>query len=786
MNEKDLELLEFQKIREILAGFTSFSASQALALQLQPSSNYDLISQQLGQSAEAQRLLSLQPEFSIKEASDISEVAHLAARGKIIDPQDMIKVQDTLAATHYIRANLRQRAEELPLLWDIADQIIEMPHLKEHISKSISGKGEILDSASTLLSYLRVESKDLRQQLLGRLESIIASPNGQSCIQEDFVTEREGRYVIPLKIESRTEIKGIVHDISNTGATAFVEPWATVEMGNRIREITAEEKREIERILTNISNEIGASEADLSNNVNLIAELDLALAKARYAKKANAVEPKVGLIGGNNNLKLDNARHPLLTEKATPLSLEIGKDYSILVITGPNTGGKTVALKTAGLLTLMTQSGMPIPASEKTFIPIFDGIFTDIGDEQSIEQTLSTFSWHMSNIVRILQSSGKRSLVLLDELCTSTDPKEGAALAQAILLHCLSKETKVIATTHYSELKFSAHATPGMQNASLDFDPVTLAPTYHLTMGIPGGSNALAIASQLGLPPDIIASAQGNLNQSTQHIEALLADLQKEKQDITSLRKSLDRNNKTAEEIKVHLESELQKLKVKEQNILREMRDKLTEETVELQREIRRTTSELKKTRSRENLAQAQKAQKTSQDQSDRLDSQLKTSQVEIPSEPAATGKIGIDDKVWLPDMEMWGTVLSLREEDRHIEVQVGHAKLSMRLERVCKPEQPTEIASPKPPFVRLKATMTASLELDLRGKRADAVSPELDRYLNDASIAHLTQVRIIHGFGTGTVRQIVRDMLATHPLVKSFRQGEQNEGGDGVTMATL
>ena len=392
-----------------------------------------------------------------------------------------------------------------PSLWDIADRIVELPALENEIGRCITPTGEIMDSASAKLGELRHRLKETRQQLLDRLEAIMRSPRGRRFIQASFVAEREGRYVIPVKSESRKEIRGIVHDISNTGATVFVEPWTTVEMGNEMRELTIEETREVERILLELSTEIGAHEAEISQDVELLAELDLILAKARFAGKFKAAEPHIATDGV---LRLDNARHPLLKGKAVPLSMEIGQDYSILVITGPNTGGKTVALKTIGLLTLMAQAGMPIPASEESSIPIFDGVFSDIGDEQSIEQTLSTFSSHMGNIVRIIGASTEKSLVLLDELGTSTDPNEGAALARAILLHFLSRKTIAVATTHYSDLKIFAHTTPGLRNASLDFNPVTLAPTYHLTMGIPGGSNALAIASQLGLPPEIVSKAR--------------------------------------------------------------------------------------------------------------------------------------------------------------------------------------------------------------------------------------------------------------------------------------
>ena len=355
--------------------------------------------------------------------------------------------------------------------------------------------------------------REVRQEVLTHLQAIITSPRGRKIVQEPIITEREGRYVIPVKVESRRQIKGIVHDVSNTEATVFIEPWTTTDTQNELRQLVAEEKDEIERILRTLSAEAGAFEGEITRNIELIAEIDLALAKARYAREAKATEPIIVAAARSAKaegaepggvLRLVEARHPLLKKKAVPLSVEIGRDFSVLVITGPNTGGKTVALKTIGLLSLMAQAGLPIPAQAESRIPVFDGVYADIGDEQSIEQTLSTFSWHIGNIVHIINNATAQSLVLLDELGTNTDPGEGSALGRSILLHFLSQRTMAVATTHYTELKALAHATDGMENAALDVDPVTMAPTYHLTVGIPGGSNALATASRLGLPEEIV------------------------------------------------------------------------------------------------------------------------------------------------------------------------------------------------------------------------------------------------------------------------------------------
>jgi len=784
VDDKSLEMLEFPKIKEILANHTSFSASRQLALNLQPSSNPATISQLLSQSAEARHLLTLEPDFSVRGAFDVRESVQLAARSKVLEPRLLLEIQTTLAAARYVRNSLKKVSKESPSLWDIADHIVELPALESEIGRCITPTGEIMDSASAKLGELRRGLKATRQQLLDRLEAIMRSPRGRRFIQEAFIAEREGRYVIPVKSESRKEIRGIVHDISNTGATVFVEPWTTVEIGNELRELTIEETREVERILLELSTEVGAHEAEISQDVELLAEIDLILAKARYAGRVKAAEP---VIATDGMLRLVNARHPLLKGKAVPLSVEIGQDYSILVITGPNTGGKTVALKTIGLLTLMAQAGMPIPASEESSIPVFDGVFSDIGDEQSIEQTLSTFSSHMGNIVRIIGASTEKSLVLLDELGTSTDPNEGAALARAILLHFLSRKTMAVATTHYSDLKIFAHTTPGLRNASLDFDPVTLAPTYHLTMGIPGGSNALAIASQLGLPPEIISKARDMLSQDTQGIETLLRDMMGEKQRMESLRSALEKETNEAEKLRGRLEHELKESKQREQGMLREAKERLAEQADDLQRQIRDTASELKKTKSQESIEEAKKALASVREQLKSEKWKVEPVRSDETEETVEAGKIAVGDRVWLRDMELWGNVLSLPDSEGQFEVQVGQTRLRLNMDNVEKVMPPSGKELPLAQAVKKDLSpKPRSYELDLRGKRAEEVGPELDGYLNDVSVANFSQVRIIHGFGIGVVRQIVRDILASHPLVKSFRPGGKGEGGDGVTVVEL
>jgi DNA mismatch repair protein MutS2 len=789
MDDKSLEMLEFPRIREILAGYTSFSASRELAMTLKPLHDYEQISRLLRQTAEARRLLTMDRGFSIGSTLDIREKVRLAALEGILEPLSLLEVQQTLAALHELRRYLKSIAEDFPLLWNIAEGIVELQQIEKDIAGCLDPAGEVLDTASPALASIRQQLRDTRGQILERLETIIKSPRGQRILQEDVITEREGRYVILVKIEHRHDIKGIVHDISNTNATVFMEPTVAVGLGNAIRELVIEERREVERILRLLSAEVGAHSDDIVRSIELTAELDLVLAKARYARRIQAVEPVIinsASAGGGDGrentffVKLVDARHPLLGDKAVPFSLEFGHNFSVIVITGPNTGGKTVTLKTIGLLSLMAQAGMPIPAAGESQLPLFDGIFADIGDEQSIEQTLSTFSWHMGNIVRIIGRATGESLVLLDELGTSTDPTEGSALARAILRHFLSRGTLTVATTHYSDLKAFAHTTPGLENASLEFDPATLAPTYHLTVGMPGGSNAMATAARLGLPPEIIKDARSMLTEGSQELEALLANLMEEKQKIASIESDLMAERDDFARRNVELSDELKRLKTEERKAKQEARDTIVQEAAELHKEIRQAAAELRKKKSAATVEQARHTLNRVREQLDTVVWQPIAG--ETPEEE--TGIIKIGDTVRIKEAGLIATVLSLSEESQEVEVQAGRTKMRLSLNGVVKT---TPVSTDKTiALTKIPPARRVSMELDLRGKRADEVEPALDAYLNDAVQSSITEARIIHGIATGTVRSIVREFLASHPLVKSFRPGERDEGGDGATIVRL
>ena len=795
LGDRDLELLEFHKIRGILAGFTSFSASRQLALDLRPLLGEEEVCLRLRESAEARHLLSLSPDFHIGDVVDIREVVKMAARGKVLEPTSLLEIERTLGAGRRLKSHLMNLSGELPLLSGLARDIMALEQLQQDIGGCLTPTGDLLDTASSSLASVRRRMREVRQELLTHLQAIIRSPRRQKIIQDPIITERGGRYVIPVKEECRRQIKGIVHDVSNTEATVFIEPLATIDVQNELRELTMGERHEVERILRTLSSEVGAYEREISRNIELIAEIDLALAKARYAREAKATEPLMVAAGRNPEakanepvgvLRLVEARHPLLGSKAVPLSVEIGRDFSILVITGPNTGGKTVALKTIGLLSLMAQAGLPIPALAESRIPLFDGVYADIGDEQSIEQTLSTFSWHIGNIVRINNSATEKSLVLLDELGTNTDPGEGSALARAILLHFLSQGTMAVATTHYTELKALAHTTDGMQNAALNVDPVTMAPTYHLTVGIPGGSNALATASRLGLTTEIVTRARYMLSEGSQELGDLLVHLATEQKSIESLRHSLEKELNEAQQKHAELGNRLRQLEAERQKIVKDVRDQVVREAAGLQRELREAASELRKEKSRKGIEQAKKALTEVQEQLNTEAWQARAA-VEMDEQEGETGAITVGDTVWLKEVGMPATVLAISEERGLVEVRARKVKMTLNLDSVEKRIPSTGAVKTGGAVITKRLSKPSiPLELDLRGKRAEEVELALDGYLNEASLYGLSQVRIIHGIGTGTVRQIVREVLASHPLVTSFRAGEKGEGGDGVTMVSV
>ncbi len=787
MDPKHLNTLDLPQILSRLAEYTSFSAGRDLALALEPSPILTEVQQRLQETREARHILDAHGGVSLGGVRDVRPLAQNAQRGAVLQPAELLEIHDTLRTARRVRQALVRLREQAPLLADIAARIEPCEALVDEIGRCISDQGEVVDHASDKLARIRRELRITHERLLERLNRILTSPRYSGYLQELLITQRNGRYVIPLKAEFRGRIPGIVHDTSSSGATLFIEPLFMVEMGNQWRELQMEEEREVQRILTELSALVAEQTDELVWTVEALAELDLAFAKARYAEALDATEPRIVPLKKvpaeqhpGSTLDLRQARHPLLDPaRVVPIDVHLSDEYFILVITGPNTGGKTVALKTVGLLAAMAQSGLFLPVAEGSALSVFSGIYADIGDEQSIEQSLSTFSAHLTNIIRILQQADERSLVLLDELGAGTDPVEGSALARALLMHLLARRITTLVATHYSELKAFAHTTPGVENASVEFDLETLAPTYKMRIGLPGHSNAFAIAERLGLPGPIVEAARMFVSPDELKTESLLAEIQQAHQEAIVARDRAVQAERRAAELERRLNARLAAIEEERAEILNQARAEAQHHLEQLRREIEALRAELADQRRRSSLSMEWLAQ--ARQQVAEKEQAILTSLPPPPKSPRAADEIAVGDTVWVRTLGALGQVTSL--DDDSAEVQVGAFGVRVPrsdLEWRASPEPvrvqgPAYSAGPRP---------SASLELNLRGQRVEDALPVLEKYLDDAFLSGLPFVRIIHGKGTGTLRQAVREQLRHHPLVKSYREGSEEEGGTGVTIA--
>jgi len=795
VNPKYLETLELDKILERLAGHTSFSAGRELALALHPSADIEEVRQRQQETAEAKRLLSLHPGLSLGGVHDVRPLLKSAEIGATLEPGSLLDILSTLLGGKALRRAIVPNAEQFPALAAIAQRIEDCPKLVAEIARCINDRGEIIDHASPALARIRRQLVVAHDRLLNHLNKLIASPANANHLQEALVTQRGGRYVIPLKAEFKGRIPGIVHDQSASGATLFIEPLAVVELGNQWRQLQLDEQHEIERILHELTLAVGEQAAEIQSTVEALAELDLAFAKAEYAFEIKAVEPALLKTSGGletpkvyeevqfpEYLRLVQARHPLLpANMVVPIDVNLGGEFAILVITGPNTGGKTVTLKTVGLLAAMAQSGLQIPAAEGSRLKVFSGLYADIGDEQSIEQSLSTFSSHMTNIIAILEESDDKSLVLLDELGAGTDPTEGSALGRALLSELLERRIPAMTTTHYTELKLFAQATAGVENAAVEFDVRTLSPTYKLTIGLPGRSNAFAIAKRLGFPEPIIAEASKLISAEDKEADRILDRIRRSRKEIGRATHAAQSALATAR----RKEKETRRLL---REIERERRDLLAEARQQLeaaQEEWRRLQNKVQQQEITQQWLEeaAQRLQKLEREQkaAESAGPMPPAPSVEAPllQEPLEAG-----DMVWVSSLNQTGQIIEL--VDGEAEVQVGAFRTRVPVLDLEKRQLGTPPAGESGVHIELSPRPLPSVELDLRGWRVEDVLPELDKYLDDAYLASLPYARIIHGKGTGTLRKVVREALAEHPLVASFRPGELNEGGDGVTIVKL
>ena len=792
MHTKSLTTLEYPKVIERLAQETAFSASRELALALEPSNDFGIVQRRQAFTDEARRLLDLRPDAGVRGARDVRAQTRAAERGKTLAPAELLDILATVRSSTYVNRLITRVEEGLPLLKGLAGDLPQRGQLETRIADCISEEGEVLDSASPRLRQLRLEVRAAQQRLQERLGTLVNE--FRTALQEPIITMRSDRYVLPVRAEARGQVRGIVHDQSGSGATVFVEPLVVVEMNNRLRQLQIEERQEVERILAELSDMVGREAPYIILAVELLAEIDLQLAKARYASVVRGSAPKLNSVG---RLHLRQARHPLLTGKVVPIDFWLGDEAGMIVITGPNTGGKTVALKTVGLLSLMALAGLHIPANDDSEVPVYHDIFADIGDEQSIEQSLSTFSSHMSRIVDILREATPDALVLLDELGAGTDPSEGSALARAILTYLLERGVATVATTHYSELKAFAHERPGVANASVEFDVETLSPTYRLTIGLPGRSNALAIASRLGLPSEIIEQGREFLGSAGVEMESLLTTLAEERQVAADERYRLSMERAEAEYQRKELERLRREAEEERERIINAAREKARRETDAVQAELARIRTQLRRGMTEERLEQLRERARKLEERNAPLPPRARPAAHAESEAEDELGEMQVGDQVRVRSLGQMGAVVAAPNARGEVEVQIGAMRMrvaAINLERMSKRKARAEagaVSGPSayPQMVTLPPRDDATApetQLDLRGWRVEDALDEVDSYLNDAAMTGMTSVRLLHGKGTGALRQAIRDQLRHHPLVKSFESAPAREGGDGITVVTL
>ena len=781
MNERNLRVLEFPKIRARMAALATTEMGRACALELMPSSDPFLVRRMQQQTEEASTVLAYNGSNPMAAFTDVRPFLKLAQIGSTLSAKAILQIADAMKASRLVRSALVTDREDTPLLTELGSRLYANRRLEEDIFDAILSEDEISDHASPELADIRRHIRVLNDRIRDKLNSIVRSPSTVKYLMDAIITMRNGRYVVPVKAECRANVPGIVHDQSGTGSTLFIEPMSVVEAGNELKQWAVKEKNEIERILAAFSAQIGPDAELIGDSLENLAEIDMIFARAALGRSMNAVPPKLNEEGRVNLIR---ARHPLIDpDKVVPSNLWLGSDFTTLVITGPNTGGKTVTLKTVGLLSLMAQAGMQIPAAYGSELAIFDEIFADIGDEQSIEQSLSTFSSHMTNIVDILDRVTENSLVLFDELGAGTDPTEGAALAMAILNRLLEKKVRTMATTHYSELKVFALSTPGVENASVEFNVETLQPTYRLSIGVPGKSNAFEISRKLGLPEEIIDSAKEKLSGDQVRFEDVIANAEYHRQIAEKERKLAEEAHLETQKLRDEAEKLRSDLAAHRERDLRKAKDEARRILQRAQRESEQLIADLKKKNSgelKEHELHAMRAKLQSA-----IDENAE--KIEVPAGVGEVPKtVQVGDTVELVNLGTKATILTLPDSKGECTVQAGALKLKAKLRdmRTAQPDKPKK--QPKSGNQIHVAPRPVETECDVRGCNLEEALMAVDLFLDGAVLNRLRTVSIIHGKGTGILRAGIHKHLRTHAAVKEFRLGRYGEGEDGVTIVTL
>jgi len=772
ITERSLVTLELPAVRALLGERSSFVPGRELAEAIVPASELREAERLQDETAAARALLRAQPSAGIGGARDIRDAIRRARLGGALDPGQLLTVADTVRAAQKLFEDVRP----YPPLAALARFARPPRPLAEAIEHAVSGTGEVLDRASPRLGGLRAELRAAQARLQQRLDGLLRSSDLARALQEPIVTLRGGRYVVPVKSEMRGAVKGIIHDQSASGATVFIEPLEILEANNALREAELAEKAEVQRVLDELSRRVEKDADELDAVTGALARLDLTLAKALLA---DALECERPILDGEGTLDLAAARHPLLVAQGTavvPIDVRLGSDFRALVVTGPNTGGKTVTLKTIGLLVLMAACGLHIPAQRGSRVPVVRRVFADIGDEQSIAQSLSTFSSHLRNVVATLAEADRGDLVLLDELGAGTDPDEGAALAMAVLETLLARGVLVAATTHYPELKAFALSTPGVSNASVEFDTETLRPTYRLHVGLPGASNAFAIASRLGLDAGVLRRAESHLSELHRSLERTLREAERQR---TELAGALDSARIAAEDARraaADAERESAKLREEAARTLRRARAEADELLLQARRALRQAEQARDKAAKRNLVDEAREALASAQ--------RSREASAAPTATPATTIPVAAGSPVLVEGVSEPGTLIAVDDKGM-ADVAAGALRLRVPVSSLRAAPATVE------PVRSARTTVSGSapsvpLELDLRGARAEEALAVLDRYLNDAAVAGIDRLRIVHGKGTGALRAAVREMLSSHPLVREVTTAAQSEGGEGATIVRL
>ncbi len=791
MGNKALRILEFDKILNTLADFTGNESVKKRILNLIPTSDLKEAQFLQNQTNEATSMLLKYGEIQNLTIADITAALKRCAMGSVLTPKELLDIARVLYVARNAKRYLENGGEELEILGEIRNALTVVKPLEEQIYMCILSEEEIADNASAELSSIRRKIRNLQDKIKEMLDSVIRSERYKKYLQDPIVTMRDDRYVIPVRAEYRSEVNGIVHDTSSSGATLFIEPMSVVNANNEIRDLKAKEQAEIGRILAALSAEVSEYKDALLANYKTICELDFIFCKARLSAKYGGSEPK---LNNKGFIQLKKARHPLIAHRNVVANdITLGGDFDTLVITGPNTGGKTVTLKTIGLFCIMAACGLHIPANDNSSVAIFDSIWADIGDEQSIEQSLSTFSSHMTNIVNIVNKAGKNSLVLFDELGAGTDPIEGAALAVAILEYLRLVGATTAATTHYSELKLFAISTPGVCNASCEFDVKTLKPTYKLLIGIPGKSNAFAISSKLGLDMNIIERAKSLMSEDNVRFEDLITDLHESKKIADEEAKKAILLRQEADELRDKISSQKQILEDRRQKMLDEARREAKRIILDAKEEssaVIKELNKLKKNASKLNIDKSvDDARSRLRKKEDALDESF-SDVLKKKSSQSAPKTVKVGESVEVVSFGQVGEVIKEPDADKNVQVQIGVLKVTVKLSDLRLAKKDNEKKNKKQEskayvgYISKKANIKT--EIDLRGMNLEEAMMETDRFIDDAYMAGLTQISIIHGKGTGILRSGISDMLKRHRLVKSHRLGMYGEGEDGVTIAEL